>query len=167
MPSAPSAPTRRRFLADAGLLGAASLVAPRETLARGVAPADDLGALRALLPALAAARPGLPAAPDGERDEAGWRRVRAHFLLPAGDAFFNAGTLGATPRVVLERQLAHLLHVERDLAAWDYDPAHEQFYAGYYPERALRERIGRVIGADAEEVERTVEAAGRIATGRR
>src|SRR5688572_9019712 len=100
--------SRRRFLADAGLLGAASLVVPQAALG-GDRTLDDGGALRALLPALSRATPGLPAAPGDERDEAGWRRVRGHFLLPEGDAFFNAGTLGATPRVVLERQLAHLL----------------------------------------------------------
>ena len=150
--------TRRRFLADAGLLAGAGLLAPGAALAAGRVPADDLGSLRALLPALARATPGLPAAPADERDEAEWRRVRGHFLLPAGDAFFNAGTLGATPRVVLERQLAHLLHVERDLAEWDYDPAHEQFYAGYYAERALREKAARVLGASADELSLTANA---------
>ena len=111
----------------------------------------------------------------------------ATFLSPATRRGFlaRAGALGAAAALPgqalaaphaayaaelggdLRAMLGHLLHVERDLAEWDHDPAHEQFYAGYYPERALRERIGRVIGADAEEVERTVEAAGRIATGRR
>ena len=157
MHAAPSSTTRRAFLARAGALGAASLAAPRDLLAAPAAR-DDLGALRALLPALAGAAPGLPAAPADERDEAGWRRVRRHFLLPPGDAFFNAGTLGATPRVVLERQLAHLLHVERDLAEWDYDPAHEQFYAGYYPERALREKAARLLGATADELSLTANA---------
>lgn len=158
--ASPSMPptSRRRFLANAGLLGAAGLLAPPAALASPRTRDDDLGALQALLPALAAARPGLPVAPDGERDEPGWRRVRGHFLLPSGDAFFNAGTLGAMPRVVLERQLAHLLRVERDLAEWDYDPAHEQFYAGYYAERALREKAARVLGATADELSLTANA---------
>jgi selenocysteine lyase/cysteine desulfurase len=156
--------TRRGFLARLGALGVAAAL-PRPALgaataaaAAGTTAAEHDGRLRALLAALAAARPGLPAAPAGPDDERGWRALRAHFVLPAGDAFFNAGTLGASPRVVLDAMLAHQLHVERDLAEWDYDPAHEQFYAGYYPERELRAKIGRLVNADADEIALTGNA---------
>jgi len=150
---------RRRFLAQLGALGAAAALPARALAAAPpIAPRVPDRRLEALLAALAAARPGLPVAPAGPGDEPGWRALRRHFLMPAGDAFFNAGTLGASPRVVLDAVLAHQLHVERDLAEWDYDPAHEQLYAGYYPERELRARIGRLVNADADEIALTGNA---------
>ena len=96
----------------------------------------------------------LPAA-DGA---AFWEELRGEFLVPRDEAFFNAGTLGATPRAVLQAVIDHMTHVERDLAHWDYHPEHEQLYTGYYPELGVREKLARVIGAGADEVALTANA---------
>jgi selenocysteine lyase/cysteine desulfurase len=144
--------TRRGFLAQLGALGAAV------ALPRGLR-ADT--AWRDPLPAtvhLGGARSGLPRVPTAGADARFWRELREHFVIPRDEAFFNAGTLGASPRVVLDAMIEHLMHVERDLAHWDYDPAHEQFYTGYYPELALREKLGRVIHAAARDVALTANA---------
>ncbi|HEX5725017.1 MAG TPA: aminotransferase class V-fold PLP-dependent enzyme, partial [Longimicrobiaceae bacterium] len=66
--------------------------------------------------------------------------------------------LGATPRVVLDAVVEHMTRVERELAHWDYHPDHEQFYTGYYPELAIREKLGRVVNASADEVALTANA---------
>jgi isopenicillin-N epimerase len=87
-----------------------------------------------------------------------WRELRDEFLLPRDDAYFNAATLGAQPRVVLQTVIDHMVHVERDLANWDYKPGHEQFYSGYYPELSLREKIAAFINADVSEIALTENA---------
>jgi isopenicillin-N epimerase len=87
-----------------------------------------------------------------------WHELREEFLLPNDDAYFNAATLGAQPRVVLQTVIDHMVHVERDLAMWDYKPDHEQFYSGYYPELSVREKIAAFINADVSEIALTENA---------
>jgi isopenicillin-N epimerase len=91
-------------------------------------------------------------------DASKWRELRDEFLLPRDDAYFNAATLGAQPRVVLQTVVDHMVHVERDLALWDYKPDHEQFYSGYYPELSVRGKIAAFINADVSEVALTENA---------
>src|SRR5687768_18587124 len=67
-----------------------------------------------------------------------WHELRDEFLVPRDVAYFNAATLGAQPRVVLQTVIDHMVHVERDLASWDYKPDHEQFYA-----RSEERRVGK------------------------
>ena len=149
--------TRRRFLARAGAAGAAlglpTSLGARLADAQPRAAGDATHAVDAI-----EARPGIPRVPAGPLPAEFWRELREHFLLPRDHAFFNAGTLGASPRVVVDAVTSHLLHVERDLAEWDYDPAHEQFYAGYYPESALRAKLARVVGCEADELALTRNA---------
>ncbi|HEX8696996.1 MAG TPA: aminotransferase class V-fold PLP-dependent enzyme [Longimicrobium sp.] len=125
--------TRRGFVARLGAAAAAAALPPE------LAASTDLR---------------LPA--DGGRDF--WRTLRGEFLIPRDEAFFNAGTLGASPRAVLQAVVDHMTHVERDLAHWDYHPDHERFYTGYYPELPLRAKLGQVIGAGADEVALTANA---------
>jgi isopenicillin-N epimerase len=87
-----------------------------------------------------------------------WQNLRGEFLLPEDEAYFNAATLGAQPRVVLATVVAHMQHVERDLAHWDYKPGHEQFYSGYYPELSVREKIAQFINAKVAEIALTENA---------
>jgi len=122
---------------------AAAAVLPPAVVPAAVGPAAARA--RALAP------PRRPAAQT-------WAALRGEFLLPADVAYFNAATLGAQPRVVLDAVIAHMQHVERDLADWEYKPEKEQFYTGYYPEREVREKIARLINADWTEIALTENA---------
>jgi selenocysteine lyase/cysteine desulfurase len=49
-------------------------------------------------------------------------------------------------------------HVDRDIAHWDYHADHEQYFTGYAPETWLREKIGKLINASADEISLTQNA---------
>ena len=87
-----------------------------------------------------------------------WSDLRGEFLIPEDEAYFNAATLGAQPRVVLATVLGHMQRIERDLAHWDYKPDHEQYYSGYYPELSVREKIAAFINAEPAEIALTENA---------
>jgi selenocysteine lyase/cysteine desulfurase len=105
-----------------------------------------------------AARQSLRIPPDGPLDQAFWKELRKEFLIPADEAFFNTGTLGSQPRAVLEAVSAHMTHVVRDIAHWDYQPGHEQYFTGYAPETRVREKLATLIHADVAEVALTQNA---------
>lgn len=90
--------------------------------------------------------------------DADWQEIRNQFLIPRDEAFFNTGTLGSSPRVVLEAVMEHMTHVDRDIAHWDYKEGHENYFTGYYPELWLREKLGRLINAGAHEIALTQNA---------
>jgi hypothetical protein len=74
---------------------------------------------------------GLPIVPDGLISEDFWRDLRSEFLIPRDEAFFNTGTLGSSPKAVRDAVIAHMNHVDRDIAHWDYKAEHEQYFTGY------------------------------------
>ena len=102
--------------------------------------------------------PGLQTEPEQEDDESYWARLRWQFLIPRDQAYFNTGTLGASPRPVVEAVREHLLFVEESLAEWDYSPEKPERLAGYRPEEVLRGRIADFIGCDTDEVGLTLNA---------
>src|SRR6266496_5288669 len=65
-------------------------------------------------------------------DPAYWAKVRDQFLLARDKVFFNNGTIGAMPKVVLDRTVDHLRKMATDVADWDYKPG-EEWIAGYGP----------------------------------
>jgi selenocysteine lyase/cysteine desulfurase len=91
-------------------------------------------------------------------DEAFWRALRRDFTIPDGEAFFNTGTLGASPRAVQEAVIAHLRQVDATIAHWDYRPEHPDYFTGYRPELPLREKLAALVGADADEIALTQNA---------
>lgn len=103
-------------------------------------------------------RDGMPTPPPGPLPPEFWHELRSEFLIPSDEAFFNTGTLGSSPRVVLDAVVDHMTHVERDVAHWDYKEGHERFFTGYYPETPLRAKIGALVNADAEEIALTQNA---------
>jgi len=131
---------RRSFLAA---LAAPSLLAGK---AGAVAGAD--------LPRSAVA---LPALPD-DSDPAFWERVRDQFYITPGEAFFNTGTIGATPRPVLERIIEDMRTLQGTITRWDYTPRTPNWISGYSPELPLREKFAKLVNAEAMEIAITQNA---------
>lgn len=143
--------TRRCFLAHLPAAAAAVAVGSRTAWAL---PLDQERASRVL----PRRDDGLPVVPDGELGPEFWRALRGDFLLPADEAFFNTGTLGASPRVVVETVTEHMTHVNRDVAHWDYRAGNEEYITGYFQEDWLREKIAAAVHADYDEIALTPNA---------
>lgn len=80
------------------------------------------------------------------------------YLFPDGDAYFNTGTLGATPRVVVEAMVEDLNRVERELTAWDFVPDGTPPMSGYRPAEAVRAKLARRLGVEGRDVALTRNA---------
>ena len=96
------------------------------------------------------ARRGI-AAPPAPDDPQYWSKIREQFLLAPDKVFFNTGTIGAMPRVVVEAVSAHLRKMATDIADWDYAPGAE-WIAGYGPSTELRAKAARLLNAGVKEV---------------
>lgn len=108
-----------------------------------------------LLPAGAGSVPSRSRMPAGilsADDEQFWRELRKEFSIPKDEVFFNTGTLGSSPRVVQQAVIAHMQHVDRDIAHWDYKAGHENYFTGYYDEMAIRDKIGAIINAPGRDI---------------
>jgi selenocysteine lyase/cysteine desulfurase len=99
----------------------------------------------------------LPPWPD-ENDPAFWDRVRDQFYIMPGEAFFNTGTLGATPRPVLERVIEDMRTLQATITRWDYAPNTPNWISGYSPELPLREKLGKLVNAEARDLALTRNA---------
>src|SRR5262249_43476688 len=61
-------------------------------------------------------------APPPKDDPQFWRWVRAQLEIPADEAYFNTGTLGAIPKVVTQAVADSMHQIERTMAHFDYRP---------------------------------------------
>jgi len=111
------------------------------------------------------ARPGPPAgartvAPPWPEDSDPnfWERIREQFYITPGEAFFNTGTLGATPRPVLARVIEDMRTLQATITRWDYTPRTPNWFSGYSPDLPLREKLGKLVNADALEIALTQNA---------
>ncbi|HEY3383556.1 MAG TPA: aminotransferase class V-fold PLP-dependent enzyme [Vicinamibacterales bacterium] len=86
-------------------------------------------------------------APD---DPAFWAKVREQFLLAPDKAFFNTGTHGAMPKVVVDAVTEHLRRCATEIADWDYHGA--DWIAGYQPMTEIRAKVARLLNADVGEI---------------
>ncbi|MBV8553230.1 MAG: aminotransferase class V-fold PLP-dependent enzyme [Acidobacteriaceae bacterium] len=95
-----------------------------------------------------------------------WARVRDQFLLARDKVFFNNGTIGAMPKVVLDRVVAHLHTMATDLADWDYKGPN--WIGGYDSFTDIRAKAARLVNADVKEValtENVTESMSFVANG--
>jgi len=120
----------------------------------------------------AAALPLLPSAPEGfaglrrdlaraPDDRAYWKAVRAGFMLRPGLSHLNCGTIGATPRVVVEAHAAALWDVESD-------PQANVFGAPSHRMEEVRAHAADFLGATLDEValtRNTTEGMNEVARG--
>ncbi|MEE8258025.1 MAG: aminotransferase class V-fold PLP-dependent enzyme, partial [Acidobacteriota bacterium] len=121
-----------------------------------------IASLPFLAPAATAASPRgsttLSATPALSEEAEFWRKVRKQFYFPADEAYFNTGSLGSVPRPVLERTTDHMRELHERITRWNFTPGEPDWYSGYYPELALREKLGRLVNASPEEVALTQNA---------
>jgi isopenicillin-N epimerase len=101
---------------------------------------------------------GVPADWPEDSDPRFWERLRDQFYIRPGEAFFNTGTLGATPRPVLERVIDDMRTLQETITRWDYTPRTPNWISGYSPELPLREKLGRLVNADPMEIAVTQNA---------
>jgi isopenicillin-N epimerase len=91
-------------------------------------------------------------------DEQVFAEARRHFLLPAGVAYFNTGTLGASPREVVDEVAGSLRKMESELADWDYSRQDGEPLTGYQELPEVRAALGRLVNARADEIALTQNA---------
>ncbi|MFH0761132.1 MAG: aminotransferase class V-fold PLP-dependent enzyme [Bacteroidota bacterium] len=92
----------------------------------------------------------IPPIPNGN-DEAFWQEIRKQFMLRTDEVFFNTGTLGAMPRVVVARMTEHLHKAASDIAEWDY-AADGDMMTGYFPYVEIRQKAAKLMNADYKEI---------------
>jgi selenocysteine lyase/cysteine desulfurase len=93
-----------------------------------------------------------------------WKKIRGEFLVPDDVAYLNNGTLGLSPRPVIEAMYRHLLETE-SVKTRKYP---EYPWWGYGATLAIREALGNFISAAADEIALTrnaTEAMNTVATG--
>src|SRR4051812_6184759 len=98
-------------------------------------------------------RPGI-----AESDAAVFAEARKHFLIPKGVTYCNTGTLGASPREVVDAVVNGTRALETRLAAWPYDHPEGEPLAGYEPSLGIRTAVGAFIGAKPDEAAITQNA---------
>ncbi|MGC4021918.1 MAG: aminotransferase class V-fold PLP-dependent enzyme [Cyclobacteriaceae bacterium] len=85
-----------------------------------------------------------------------WKSVRNQFPLDKDTVFFNPGTVGAMPKVVVEKMTEHLKYIASSPANWAYkDDNKEEFISGYNNLMSIRTKVGKLINANALEIAMT------------
>src|ERR1700753_2380167 len=81
-----------------------------------------------------------------------WNKVRDQFMLARDNVFFNNGTIGAMPRVVVDRMVDHLHEMATSIAEWDYVGDNNNWISGYGPLPQIRTKAARLLNAEESEV---------------
>ena len=85
-----------------------------------------------------------------------WKKIRDQFMLSKDSVFFNPGTVGAMPRVVVDKMAEHLRYIGEHVADWAYkDDNKEEFISGYNNLMGIRTKVAALIHADAAEIAMT------------
>lgn len=107
----------------------------------------------------------LPAA----NDPSFWQGVRDQYLLAKDQVFFNPGTIGVMPRVVVDRITKHMNYIATNVADWAYkDDNAERFISGYQHLLFVRTKVAKLLNCDAKEIaltDNTTHAMSYIAQG--
>lgn len=88
-----------------------------------------------------------------------WQEVRKMFPMPLDEAYFNTGTLGAQPTMVLERVIESMRDNAMHIARTDYQGNGPQLLSGYASYDELRTKIAALVNAsDYKEISLTQNA---------
>jgi isopenicillin-N epimerase len=117
------------------------------------------GLLIGASPALRAVSRRDPFIPQAASDDASlFASARSHFLIPAGTVYGNTGTLGASPREVVDALADGIRRLETTLADWPYEQADGEPLTGYQKLEEVRGMAARFINASAAEIALTQNA---------
>ena len=94
----------------------------------------------------------------GASDAALFAEARKHFLIPKGVTYCNTGTLGASPREVVDALVNGTRGLETRLADWAYLQPEGEPLTGYEPSVGIRTAVGNFINAKPDEVAITQNA---------
>lgn len=98
-------------------------------------------------------------APDAGADDATlFADARRHFLIPDGVAYCNTGTLGASPREVVDAVADGIRRLETVLADWPYEQADGEPLTGYQALADVRAAVGRFLNAPGADIALTQNA---------
>ncbi|HPW62813.1 MAG TPA: aminotransferase class V-fold PLP-dependent enzyme [Cyclobacteriaceae bacterium] len=85
-----------------------------------------------------------------------WKKIRDQFMLSKDSVFFNPGTVGAMPRVVVDKMTEHLRYIGEHVADWAYkDDNKEEFISGYNNLMGIRTKVAALIHANPIEIAMT------------
>jgi isopenicillin-N epimerase len=117
------------------------------------------GLMLGAAPAVKALYRGTAFMPDAQADDAAvFSAAREHFLIPAGVAYCNTGTLGASPREVVDALTSGIRRLETDLASWPYEQPDGEPLTGYQKLLELRKAVGGFVNASSAEIALTQNA---------
>jgi len=89
-------------------------------------------------------------------DPAYWNKVRGQFMLAKDKVFFNPGTVGVMPKVVVDKMVEHVRYLAENVADWAYkDDNKEEFISGYNNLMGIRTSVGKLINADPMDIAMT------------
>ena len=104
------------------------------------------------------ARSGAAAQALSTGDAEVFARLRGDLLFPRDVAYCNTGTLGSSPREVLDAMVGGLRGTEAALPDWPYFQADGEPLTGYQPLLAARTAAARFLGAEPDEIAITQNA---------
>src|SRR6476619_3834277 len=105
------------------------------------------------------AAPPAPFAPSAEDADASvFAAARKQLLFPTSVTYCNTGTLGASPRPVVDAMNNGVEKLERELPDWPYFQADGEPLTGYQQLKDTRALFAEFIGANVDEVALTVNA---------
>jgi isopenicillin-N epimerase len=115
----------------------------------------SLGLAALALPTLSAQAESTPAMPLAN-DPQYWKKIRSQFMLANDKVFFNPGTVGVMPKVVVDKMTEHAHYLAAHVADWAYkDDNKEEFISGYNNLMSIRTKVGKLINAEVGEIAMT------------
>src|SRR5688572_8889160 len=130
-----------------------SLTDPMSTRRRFLGLLAVPGLAMAAAPAVKAFARAAPFVPEPSADDAAvFAAARGHFLIPPGVAYCNTGTLGASPREVVDALTEGIRRLETELAGWPYAQPDGEPLTGYQQLPEVRRVAGQFVNASAAEI---------------
>ncbi len=85
-----------------------------------------------------------------------WSKVRDQYMLNTDTVFFNPGTFGAMPKIVVDKMVENLRNTAMNVADWDYkDDNTAQVISGYQALMFIRTKVGKILNCDPKYIAMT------------